>query len=156
MKQNKTIAVVPYVEIDRYAGVWYEIGRYPHWYERGAYNVSAEYILRNDYLEIINRCKRAKKEHQVKGKAFIVPDSGNAKLKVQFQWPFKGDYWIIDLDEDYQWAVVSNPSQTNLWILYRKPTICNEELRSIVYRLVNRGFELAKVHWTKQTDKTRK
>jgi len=152
MKRNKEIDVVPYVEIDRYAGVWYEIGRYPHWYERGAYNVSAEYSSKDGYLEVVNRCERLNKHHEIKGKAYIVPDSGNAKLKVEFRWPFKGNYWIIDLDENYQWAVVSNPSQTNLWILYRKPTIANEVLRPIVYRLVNRGFELAKVHWTKQSN----
>lgn len=156
MKRNKTIEAVPYVEITKYAGVWYEIGRYTHWYKKGASNVSAEYIPKDGYLEVINRCEKSNKLREIKGKAFIVPDSGNAKLKVQFQWPFKGNYWIIDLDENYQWAVVSNPSQTDLWILYRKPTICNELLRPIVYRLVNRGFELAKVHWTKQTDKTEK
>ena len=152
MKRKKTIEPVPYVEIDRYAGVWYEIGRYQHWYEKGATNVSAEYIQKDGYLEVFNRYKKTNKDGEIKGKAFIVPNSGNAKLKVQFHWPFKGDYWVIDLDEDYQWAVVSNSSRSNLWILYRKPIIDNEELRPIVYRLVNNGFELAKVHWTKQTN----
>jgi len=156
MKRASQIDAVPYIEIDRYAGIWYEIGRYSHWYEKGISNVSAEYIPRDGYIDIINRYEKSNKYDEIRGKAFIIPDSGNAKFKVQFHWPFKGNYWIIDLDKDYQWAVVSNPSQTNLWILYRKPIIDNEKLRPIVYRLVNLGFELAKVHWTKQTDRTRK
>lgn len=154
MKRNKEIEVAPYVEINKYAGKWYEIGRYRHWYERNAYNVSAEYTLKDGYIEVVNRCEKGNKHIEIKGKAYVIPESGNAKLKVKFNWLMKGDYWIIDLDENYQWAVVSNPSQTNLWILYRKPTIENDVLRPIVYRLVNRGFELAKVHWTKQTSTT--
>lgn len=150
MKKHKRIEAVPYIEIDQCAGVWYEIGRYPHWYEKGAYNVSAEYIPQNGYIEVINRCEKPKKEIEVKSKAYIVPDSGNAKLKMQFRGLLKNNFWIIDFDENYQWMVISNPQQTILWILYRQPLISNDELRPIVYRLVNHGFDLAKVHWTKQ------
>ncbi len=156
MKRNKKIEAVPYVEINRYAGMWYEIGRYSNWHQKGTSNVSAEYIPRDGYLEVIKRYIKSNKNKKIKGKAFIIPDSSNAKLKIQFHWPLKKDYWIIDLDENYQWAVISNSLQTSLWILYRHPTICNEVLRPIVYRLVNRGFDLAKVHWTKQQDKTEK
>ncbi|BEG99791.1 lipocalin family protein [Bacteroides sedimenti] len=150
MKKHKNIDTVPYVEIERYAGIWYEIGRYPSWFEKDTCNVSAEFIPKEGYIEVINRCEKSKKEKKTQGKAYIVPESGNAKLKMQFRWPIKCDYWIIDLDDNYQWAVVSDSSQSSLWILYRQPLIENDELRPIVYRLVNRGFDLAKVHWTKQ------
>lgn len=148
--RHKEVEVVPYVEPERYAGVWYEIGRYPQRFEKGATHVRAEYSLCNDSLSIVNSCLKKGKKRTVKGKAFIVPDSGNAKLKVQFCWPFKGDYWIIELDKDYQWAVVSNRKLSSLWILYRKPHINNEILLPIVYSLMERGFNLARVIWTIQ------
>lgn len=153
MERKKNIEPVPYLEIDRYLGVWYEIGRYSNWYENDTYNVSAEYIAKDSYIDVIYRHTKSKKERLAKGKLFIIPDSGNARFKSQFIWVFKQERWVIDLDEENQWLVASNPKQSQLWILYRKPTISNEVLRPIVYRLVNMGFDLAKVHWTKQEEK---
>jgi len=59
----------------------------------------------------------------MKGKAFVVPNTGNSKLKVQFFWSFKGNYWIIDLASDYSWAIVSDPKLKTLWILSRTKTM---------------------------------
>lgn len=152
MKRSKNIEPIPYFELDKYMGVWYEIGRYSNWYENDTYDVSIEYVQKEDYIEVICKQTKSEKVRIRKGKLYIVPDSGNAKLKAQFVWLFKRELWIIDLDEEKQWLVASNPKHSLLWILYRKPIISNEVLRPIVYRLVNMGFDLAKVHWTKQDE----
>lgn len=150
MKKDESVESVPFVDLDKYMGVWYEIGRYPCWFEKGASHVRVEYTLRDNYVEVINRCIKKGKESYVTGKAYVMPDSGNAKLKVRFKWPFQGDYWIIDLDEDYSWAAVSNPKKTRLWILYREPNVTNELLRLIAKRVIQKGFNSAKIIWTEQ------
>lgn len=147
IRKNDT---APYVELEKYAGLWYEIGRYPQTFKKGATHVTAQYIPCDSYFKVINSCLRKGKKKIAKGKAFAVPDSGNAKLKVQFFWPFKGDYWIIELDKNYQWAVVSNCKLSYLWILCRKPHINNEVLLPIVYSLMEHGFNLARIVWTIQ------
>ena len=80
----------------------------------------------------------------------MVKNSGNAKLKVQFFWPFRGDYWIIDLGEDYNYAVVSDPSKKYLWILSRTPKMAGEKYSEIIVRLNQMGFNIAKLHVTEQ------
>ena len=99
---------------------------------------------------MLNRCKRNGKESYIKGKAFVDENSGNAKLKVQFFWPFKGKYWIIDLAYDYSYAVVSHPNRKYLWILSRKPELDDEIYNSILTRLKEKGFDLSDLQITKQ------
>ena len=76
------------------------------------------------------------------GKASIVDKRTNAKLKVQFFWPFKGDYWIIGLDEDYQYAIVSEPDRQYLWILSRSPSMDTQTLESLKAKIREKGFDL--------------
>jgi apolipoprotein D and lipocalin family protein len=80
----------------------------------------------------------------------VVPNSGNAKLKVQFFWPFRGDYWVIELPDDYSYAVVSNPSMKYLWILSRTKTMDPTVLDGIKQRLAGKGFDLNKLKLTPQ------
>jgi len=75
-------------------------------------------------IDVVNACRKNTldgKESSIRGKAWIVDKTTNAKLKVQFFWPFAGVYWIIELDKDYQWAVVGHPDRTYYWILSRTP-----------------------------------
>jgi apolipoprotein D and lipocalin family protein len=74
-----------------------------------------------------------------------VGNSGNARLKVQFFWPFKGNYWIIDLANDYSWALVSDPNRKTLWILSRTPKMDDALYNSLIEKLVARGFEKEKI-----------
>ena len=127
-KTSPELQVVPHVDIDRYLGKWYEIALYPNWFEKGCFRSTAFYEkLKDGQIKVSNRCRM----HSPKGKlneaigyAKIADNKTNAKLKVQFFWPFKGDYWIIDLDKDYQYAVISEPDRQYLWILSRFPNIC--------------------------------
>ena len=82
------VQTVPFVDLNRYVGLWYEIARYTKWFERGLTDVTAKYLLAGDYIQVINSGYRKGKLTTTTGKAYIVEGSGNAKLKVRFFWPF--------------------------------------------------------------------
>ena len=129
------LEVVDYVDITRYAGRWYEIARYPNSFEQGCVGVTADYTLQdNGRVEVVNTCIESSLDgptRTIRGSARVVDDTTNAKLKVSFFGPFEGDYWIIDLDEDYQYAVVGDPSRKFLWILSRTPQLDEAVYESI-------------------------
>ena len=125
MAQLPELQTVPHVDVKKYSGKWYEIASFPLIFQRGCHCTTAEYTMTDKgYLIVENRCNRDSiqgKQSYIKGKAFVEENSGNAKLKVQFFFPFKAKYWIIDLADDYSYAVVSNPNRKYLWILSRTP-----------------------------------
>lgn len=140
-----TLTTVQSVDLQRYSGTWYELASYPQIFERGCSNVKATYTPKKGYVEVFNQSIKNKKPNNIKGKAFVVGKSGNAKLKVQFFWPFKGNYWIIDLAEDYSWAIVSDPKRSTLWILSRTPKMEERLYNSLIAKLVERGFNKEKI-----------
>jgi apolipoprotein D and lipocalin family protein len=145
---------VPRVDLAKYAGKWYEIASYPQRFQKGCHCTTAEYTLSEEgYVIVENRCNKDSVDgpvESVTGKAFVVKDSSNAKLKVQFFWPFKGDYWIIDLADDYSYAVVSDPNKKYLWILSRAPQMDPVVYQAIVSRLHAKGYDLTKLQATIQ------
>jgi apolipoprotein D and lipocalin family protein len=146
--------VVPHVDLERYTGTWYEIASYPNRFQKGCSDTNATYTLRKDgKIEVINRCRRDGREDSVKGSAKVSDKTTNAKLKVTFFWPFYGDYWIIDLGETYDYAVVSNPDRKYLWILSRTPRMDEAKFTRILERLSGKGFDVGKLVKTNQ-DKT--
>ena len=140
-----SLTTVESVDLQRYSGTWYELASYPQIFERGCSNVKATYTPKDGYIEVFNQSIKNKKNNSIKGKAFVVENSGNARLKVQFFWPFKGNYWIIDLAPDYSWAVVSDPKRKTLWILSRSPEMKDTLYASLVAKLVDRGFNKDKL-----------
>lgn len=150
----QTLQTVPSVDLNKYTGKWYEIASYPQRFQKGCHCTTAEYSLSDKgYIIVINRCNRDSvngKKSSIKGKAFIEKNSGNAKLKVQFFWPFKGKYWIIDLADDYSFAVVSHPNRKYLWILSRTPKMNDATYQQIISRLKEKEFDLTKLQMTKQ------
>lgn len=141
------------VNIEKYAGKWYEIATIPARFQKNCKCTSAEYTLTGkDYIKVYNRCVSTKdgKVKDITGKAFPVKNSNNSKLKVQFFWPFRGNYWIVDLASDYSWAVVSDPSRKYLWILSRNKQMENEKYKKITSTLQERGFDLTNLKKTKQ------
>jgi apolipoprotein D and lipocalin family protein len=110
-------------------------------------------LTEKGYVIVENRCNKDSvtgKQSYIKGKAFVVKNSGNAKLKVQFFWPFTGKYWIIDLADDYSYAVVSHPNKKYLWILSRTSKMNDSIYQQIISRLKSKGFDLSKLQTTKQ------
>jgi apolipoprotein D and lipocalin family protein len=113
------------VDLDRYVGRWYEFARYENRFEKGCESVTADYVMRTDGLiGVTNACHAGSVEGLVRvseGRAKVVPDSGNAKLKVSFFGPFYlGNYWVLDHADDYSWSIVGEPSGRYLWILTRE------------------------------------
>ena len=145
---------VSQVDVNKYCGKWYEIASFPQRFQKNCHCTTAEYTLTDKgYLSVENRCKKGSihgKEVSIRGKAFIEQGSNNAKLWVQFFWPFKGKYWIIDLADDYSYAVVSHPNRKYLWILSRTPKMDSHTYAEIIERLKRKGLQTEKLVLTAQ------
>ena len=152
--ERTPLETVAAVELDRYLGRWYEIASYPAWFQRGCTATTAEYSRRPDgAIRVVNSCRKGSLDGKVKmakGKATVADPTSNARLKVSFFWPFAGDYWIIDLDPEYRWAVVGEPRRNYLWILSRTPAMDEATYQAIVPRLPDRGYDPGRLHRTLQ------
>ncbi len=148
------LQTVERVDLERYLGKWFEIASYPAWFARNCTGVTAEYSRREGSgIKVVNTCFKGSldgKLKQAKGRARIADTETNAKLEVSFFGPFWGDYWIIDLDSDYRWAVVGEPKRKYLWILSRTPTLDQEALDGILERLPDAGYDTGKLQSTPQ------
>jgi apolipoprotein D and lipocalin family protein len=142
------------VDLNRYMGKWHEISSFPQWFQRGCVASSATYALRKDGdVDVFNQCRDKTldgKLRTAKGKAWVVDNRSNAKLKVRFFWPFSGDYWIIDLDSNYQYAVVGHPKRNYLWILSRSPRMDPAVYEGILERLKKQHYDISKLNKTLQ------
>jgi len=149
------LETVPFVDLEKYAGTWYEIAAIPQYFQRGCGCTTATYTPTEEgYILVENSCEKLNenKTSSIQGKAFIEEGSGNAKLKVQFFWPFKGKYWIIDLAEDYSYAVVGHPNRKYLWILARTPNMDEELYNTLLRRIADKHFDLSKIEKTPQCE----
>jgi len=137
------LKVVQSVDLTRYVGRWYEISRLPNTIQKKCSDmVTATYTIRADgKIEVVNRCRKASGEYATaKGKAKIVDKKTNAKLKVSFFWPFYGDYWILDLGPNYEYAVVGEPGRKYLWILSRSPRMDEALYQQLLEKMAAQGF----------------
>jgi apolipoprotein D and lipocalin family protein len=148
------LEVVRYVDLERYLGKWYEIASFPQSFQKGCNCTTAEYFKTdNNYIKVLNSCRKDSSKGEITtayGKAFVYDTTSNAKLKVQFFWPFKGDYWIIELADDYSYAVVGHPNREYLWILSRTPTMDISTYNSLLVRVKAKGFDINKLQITNQ------
>jgi apolipoprotein D and lipocalin family protein len=147
--------VVDEIDLDRYLGRWYEIASFPQRFQRGCVASMATYTRRDDgRIGVVNECRDRSFDGELRraeGIAWVVDEEGKrAKLKVQFFWPFRGDYWIIDLDPDYRFAAVGHPTREYLWILARTPTLDPMLYRPLAARLEAQGYDLTRLRWTPQ------
>ena len=156
-KGMKPLETVTSVELDRYVGQWYEIASYTHRFQEGCVGSRATYTLRDDgKITVVNECydkSFSGKLRSVKGKAWVVDRETNARLKVSFFWPFAGDYWIIDLGRNYEYAVVGHPNRKYLWILSRTPEMDEEVYQEILSRLQEQEYDIAKLVRTVQKNR---
>jgi len=148
------LQVVPSVDLERYQGLWYEIARYPNRFERGCVGATAEYTLKDDgTVRVINRCRTETLDgplQEAKGKAWVVDPQTNARLKVRFFWPFTGDYWVLDLGDDYSYAVVGDPCRRYLWILAREPALEPALREAILERIAEQEYDPSHLVWPPQ------
>jgi len=142
-KEYDTLEVVPHVDLKKYLGKWYEIARLPARFEEGCSDITATYSLSDDgTISVLNECKRNGKVKRAKGKAKVVDKNTGAKLKVTFFWPFYGDYWIINLGDDYDYAVVGTPNRKYLWILSRTPQMDDKLFSRLIELVKSKGFDV--------------
>jgi apolipoprotein D and lipocalin family protein len=150
----RPLQTVAHVDLSRYLGTWYEIASFPQSFQRGCTATTANYTLREDgEVDVRNRCRLGSldgKEKSALGRARIVDRTTNAKLEVTFFRPFWGDYWIIELAEDYSYAVVGHPGRDYLWVLARTPRMREATYRNIVSRLEAQGYETSRLVRTLQ------
>lgn len=132
-------------EVNRYLGTWYEIARLDHSFERGLSKVTADYSLREDGgLRVLNRGYSVAKNtwKDAEGKAYFVGSQDVGHLKVSFFGPFYGTYAVFELDKDnYQYAFVSGPDTSYLWLLSRTPTVSQALLDRFIEKAKALGFD---------------
>jgi len=137
------------LDLDRYLGTWFEIARFDHRFERGCAGVTARYSKtpKGD-IEVLNRCLKgglSGKEKTVSGRAWVPDPADPGKLKVQFFWPFRSDYWVLDVAPDYTWALVGDSDKSSCWIMSRTPQISQELYNELVKKLQARGYDTSKL-----------
>jgi apolipoprotein D and lipocalin family protein len=152
------VQVVKDVDLSRYAGKWYEIALIPTYFERKcAGGTTATYTLRLDGdIDVLNQCYDKDREMiKARGVAWVLDGVTTAKLKVSFisflRFNFlAGDYWIIDLGPDYEYAVVGHPKRTYGWILSRTPELPEDVFSAIAVRLEAQGYDFSRFRMTAQ------
>lgn len=134
--------VVSSVDLNRYAGLWYEIAHAPNFFQRKCLRSTAEYVATSPAtVSVKNTCyKENGVTSDIQGTAAVVDIAEPAKLKVRFNFFARGDYWIVDLEPNYQWAVVSGPAKKSLFILARQAPMDSSVLTSILTSLKEKGF----------------
>ncbi|MFH1010654.1 MAG: lipocalin family protein [bacterium] len=163
-KSKQPLEVVPEVDLHRYMGTWYEIARLPNWFQKKcACDVTATYTMRDDGdIKVVNRCRKENGQIiEAEGRAKRASkDRPNTKLKVRFApgflslFPFVwGDYWIINLAEDYSYAVIGEPARKYMWILSRTPTMDDTTFQGILEQVKQKGYDLTELIRTEQTER---
>ena len=143
------LKTVEHVDIERYMGTWFEIAKLPQRFEKDLVGVTATYtLLPNGRVRVLNKGYEKGFNGELKtaeGRARVVDTRTNAKLKVSFFWPFAGDYWILELGKDYEYAVVGEESRKYLWILARKPQMDESVYNELLKRVEADGFDISKI-----------
>ena len=153
-QERAPLQTVPRVDLDRYAGDWYEVARLPNRFQnRCLGDVRASYARRADgRIDVTNRCRTQDGTIDAHGVARIVDEQGFARLKVRFApavlsflpmvW---GDYWVIGLADDYSWAVVGSPDRKYLWILSRTPALDAASFDTALGIARDSGFDVGRL-----------
>jgi apolipoprotein D and lipocalin family protein len=148
-EDERPVTTVSRVDLKRYVGLWYEIAKIPNRFQKQcARGTTAEYTLREDgRISVVNRCfKEDGVLDEAEGVAKIVDATNSTKLKVSFVsfagWrPFWGDYWVIGLDDAYEWAIVGSPSRKYGWVLARNPELDEDTMEEIFAIIERNGYE---------------
>lgn len=147
---------VPHVDLNRYIGTWYEVAAIEQRFQKGCTCSQAEYTLHPDgYLRVVNSCIKDGKPKTVTGRAYIKDPQTNAKLEVGFFLPslpwFRGDYWVIGLDPQYRYSVISNSDASTLWILSRTQQLDPDLLAEAMKIAKEQGVDLSQVQLSNRT-----
>lgn len=138
-------ATVKELDLEKYMGTWYEIARYPHRFEKDLVGVTATYTLfSNGKISVVNQGYKNSLDGKLsiaRGKAKLPDKAQPGKLKVSFFWIFYADYYVLELDENYTWAVVGSSSDNYLWILSRTPKMADSLYQLLIEKIRARGYD---------------
>jgi len=153
-KNNKTMntTTVSNLDVNRFMGSWYEIARYEHSFEKGMTHVKANYSLLPDgTIRVLNSGMKNGKKKEIEGKARKKKDSNsNSKLEVSFFLWFYSDYFVFELDDNYQYAVIGSSSDKYLWILSRTPQLPQSTINDLLIKIKKRGYDTSKLYFVPQ------
>lgn len=137
------------LQLDKFLGKWYEIARFPHSFEKDLVGVTATYTMRDDgKIKVLNQGYKSTLDGKLStavGKAKIPDSKEPGKLKVSFFWFFYADYFVMELDENYEWAVIGSSSPDYLWILSRSSQIDENTYQDLINKIKDRGYNLDKL-----------
>lgn len=152
--KNIDKTTVKKVDLEKYMGKWYEIARYDHSFERDLVGVTATYsLLPNNRIRVVNEGHKYTLNGSLKsavGKAKVPDMNEPGKLKVSFFLWFYSDYYILELAEDYSYALIGSSSDNYLWILSRTPVLPEVTLKQILDKAQKRGYDTEKLIFVKQ------
>ncbi len=141
-------------DVNKYLDKWYEIARTDNRFERGCTDVMANYSLRKDGgLNVVNKCLVSGKEKVATGRAYFKNERNIGSLRVTFFWPFYGNYNIVYLDDNYQYAIIDGGSSEYLWILSRSKTLDDTTLKMLLEKIKQNGFDPASLTYTDHSNK---
>jgi apolipoprotein D and lipocalin family protein len=147
----RTVATL---DLDRYLGTWYEIASFPMYFQRDCVATQATYSLRDDgRVRVENACRDKTLGgdwNRIEGVAWPAEPGNFARLKVQFFWPLRGDYWVLALDPEYRWALVGHPDRDSLWVLSRMRALDDSVYAQIVALAQAQGYDVSKLRRTLQ------
>jgi apolipoprotein D and lipocalin family protein len=146
------ITVERKIDLNRYQGRWYEIATIPSKFEKGCINVTSEYSLQKDgTFNIVNECRTIETGNLKKsfGKAILKDPGTNSKFKIKFRGPFKRDYQILSVGNEYEYALAGDQSRKRLWILSRKPILSKNVVDQLIDKAKNEGFDVGKIVFIK-------
>ncbi|XP_058114118.1 temperature-induced lipocalin-1 [Magnolia sinica] len=162
MAAKKEMEVVKGLDLKRYMGRWYEIASFPSRNQpKNGENTRATYTLREDgIVNVLNETWNDGRRGSIEGTAYKAnTKSEEAKFKVKFYVPpffpiipVTGDYWVLFIDEDYQYALIGQPSRKSLWILCRQNHLDEEIYNQLLEKATEQGYDVKKLHKTTHTD----
>ncbi|MCO4786038.1 lipocalin family protein [Marinomonas atlantica] len=150
----KGIEPVKQFSMNQYLGTWYEIARLNHSFEKGLTNVTANYSMREDGgVTVVNRGYSEKDQawDEAEGKAYFVKDPQTGHFKVSFFGPFYGAYVIFNLDDDYQYSLVTGPGRSFFWLLSRTPELTEQKKAELIDIAAKKGFDTEKLIFVDQS-----
>ena len=146
----KPIHTVSYVDIDRFMGDWYVIANIPTFIETDAYNAIENYAINEDgsiaTTFTFNQGSADGEQKQYKPTGFIVDQQSNALWDMQFIWPFKAEYRVIYLDEDYLTTIIGRSKRDYVWLMSRSPIIDETRYLSLLSFIQSQGYDISKIN----------
>ncbi|MBD1393928.1 lipocalin family protein [Mucilaginibacter glaciei] len=137
------------VDIKKYSGRWYSLYSIPTAFDKGSIETTTNYTWNDnkEYFDVVTTYKKANDTelHSVKSKLFLVENTNNAEMKAQFLWPFKVDYWVVDLAPDYSYVVVGHPDHKFLFIMSRKPSLDKKTYDTVIAKCKAMGYPVEKL-----------